>query len=148
MKERPSRRRLVPRDLKLKLSAFYWLWVVRVGLAVLPFPRVLALQQRACRKNGGVAPEAHYGTWFERVSWAVESTDRFVPGAKCLARALVGQILLSQRGISSDLRIGVKREEERGVRAHAWLESNGVPVLGGDPLDQYTPLSSTGTTNR
>jgi hypothetical protein len=47
--------------------------------------------------------------------------------AQCLTRSLVLTSLLARRGIASSLVIGVKPEPE--FEAHAWVESNGTPLL-------------------
>lgn len=51
----------------------------------------------------------------------------------CLSRSLVLWGLLSRQGISSELRIGVRREEGH-FEAHAWIEYEGVA------LNEYTDL--------
>jgi acyl-CoA synthetase (NDP forming) len=47
--------------------------------------------------------------------------------ATCLTRSLVLQRMLAARGITTDLRVGV-RKGGQGLEAHAWLECDGVPV--------------------
>ena len=80
-------------------------------------------------------------TTAQDVVWAVRGVSRAVPGATCLTQALAAQILLSRRGCSSRLRIGVARGPAGGLLAHAWLESDGVVVLGGPHVESYTPLN-------
>jgi hypothetical protein len=75
------------------------------------------------------------------VVWAVRSVSRVVPGATCLTQALAAQVLLSRRGCMSRVRIGVARGPAGGLLAHAWLESDGVVVLGGPHVESYTPLN-------
>jgi hypothetical protein len=55
---------------------------------------------------------------------------------------LAAQFLLSRRGYASRLRIGVARGPNDGLRAHAWLESDGMVVLGGSGFEAFTPLSA------
>ena len=76
------------------------------------------------------------------VVWAVRRVSRAIPGATCLTQALAAQLLLSRRGYSSRLRIGVARAPGGGLRAHAWIEIDGVVVLGGPGVEAYTPLSA------
>jgi hypothetical protein len=47
--------------------------------------------------------------------------------AACLTRSLVAEWLLRRRGHDAQLRIGVQRTSD-GIAAHAWVESEGVPV--------------------
>jgi hypothetical protein len=76
----------------------------------------------------------------EDVAWAIRRVSRFVPRATCLTQAVAGRLMLARRGHTSRVNIGVARAAGGGLRAHAWLESDGVVVIGGDGLDDYTPL--------
>jgi Transglutaminase-like superfamily len=63
-----------------------------------------------------------------RLGRAVVRTLAFLPGdTRCLRRSLVLVRLLSRRGISTRLVIGARSGPE--FIAHAWVESEGVPVL-------------------
>ncbi len=46
---------------------------------------------------------------------------------KCLAKSLALWFLLANRGIKTDLRFGMKKENGM-LRAHAWLEFEGIPL--------------------
>jgi hypothetical protein len=84
----------------------------------------------------------------DRVSWAVRAVSRFVPGASnCLVRALATQALLGKYGYQSELRIGVRKDADASLAAHAWLESGGAIVIGEFELDQYVPLAPPRTTS-
>jgi hypothetical protein len=64
-------------------------------------------------------------------------------GAKCLARALVCQVLMARRGYSPELRIGVAKSQEGTLEAHAWIESQGQVVIGDlKELPRFTQLPS------
>lgn len=46
--------------------------------------------------------------------------SRFIPGARCMHRALAGRVWLARRGIASEIVVGFRK---RGViEGHAWLE--------------------------
>lgn len=95
----------------------------------LPRPRALAISAQ---------PTA------EDITWAVRRVSRAVPGATCLTQALSAQLLLSRRGYASQLRIGVTRGPGPRLRAHAWLERDGIIVIGAADVAAYTPLSGMG----
>jgi hypothetical protein len=61
---------------------------------------------------------------------AVEQASRFMPGVKCLARALTTGILLRRYGFDPCLRLGVKFETASGFTAHAWVVCGGIVVIG------------------
>jgi len=54
-----------------------------------------------------------------RVVWAVEVVS-YMPGVKCLARALATQALLRQYSHQAHIRIGVARSQKGQLQAHAW----------------------------
>ena len=61
-------------------------------------------------------------------------------GGCCLQESITVWRLLRLQGISSDLRIGVRRSEGR-FEAHAWVESDGEILVGAVPnLSRYTQL--------
>lgn len=134
----------------LTLSRTEWaLWfestvllvVIRLGLCFLPFQtlrRILARWAKATNPS-----EKNNRVPLNHVIRAVERASRYLPmKGTCLMQALAAQTLLSQAGYPARLSIGVKRDKGRKFEAHAWLESEGVVVVGGrvPELEGYTPL--------
>lgn len=122
----------------LLLRTWLLLWPVRLSLWLLPFATTRRLvawasQRRAASQSRCQAPE--------RLVWAVQVAARYVPGASCLTQAMAAQILLTRNGHPADLRYGVANDAQEGFSAHAWVESNGVTVIGGSH-DHYVELSS------
>ena len=73
----------------------------------------------------------------KRLGHAVRRTLGPLPfDSRCLAQSLVLTTILSRRGIDSTLVIGVGVEP--AFAAHAWVESDGVPLL--EPLDDANRL--------
>jgi hypothetical protein len=72
-----------------------------------------------------------------RVGHAVERTLAPLPtDSRCLIRSLVTTRVLARRGIESSLVIGVQPGEQ--LKAHAWVEQEGEPVL---PAGDYRRLT-------
>ena len=77
----------------------------------------------------------------EQIGWAVSVASRYVPGgATCLPQALATHVLLERAGYAARLHIGVAKNGERQLQAHAWVESQGRVVIGGSEVGRYTPL--------
>lgn len=78
-----------------------------------------------------------------RVAWGVRNAARLVPRASCLTQALSGQFILARQGRSSQVRIGVARDDRGRFVAHAWLVSGDRIVLGGgqENIRSFTPLT-------
>jgi len=78
-----------------------------------------------------------------RIAWAVVVTSRYIPFTKCLAQALVTQVLFAHYGYTSQLRIGVAKDGPERLKAHAWVESQGMIVVGNLPdLSRFETLPS------
>lgn len=57
---------------------------------------------------------------------------------KCLAHSLSLWFILKKKGVSTDLRFGMKKQEG-GLLAHAWLEFEGKPLASKSELEEdYT----------
>ncbi len=130
------------RDCRLLVNAAILLGTIRLGLWLLPFQTLRRLLARMTQTATELQQpnQASVG----RVVWAVEVVSRYTPGGvKCLARALATQVLLGRRGHLTQLRIGVAKNEEGKLEAHAWVESQGKVVIGRlRDLSRFTPLPS------
>ncbi|MCY7285698.1 MAG: lasso peptide biosynthesis B2 protein [Cyanobacteria bacterium CAN_BIN43] len=127
------------------VTAFSILLLIRIGLWLLPFRMVLKLVERLSNPLQ-VSRRAHPLTSPKPIShivWMVNVSSRYTPGgAKCLARALTTQVLLTQQGYLPDLRIGVTKTAGH-LEAHAWVEYQGRVVIGHlNDLARYMPLPS------
>jgi hypothetical protein len=61
---------------------------------------------------------------------------------KCLEEAITGKFLLRKYGISSTLYLGVCKENEEKLVAHAWLSSDDQIITGGRGYEKFTIVSS------
>ena len=129
------------RDRQLLFSTALLLGMIKLGLWLHPSLILRRLGVGMTQTPDELHPDRDS---VNRVVWAVEVVSRYVPGGvKCLARALTTQALLSRRGYLSQLRIGVAKNEQGNLEAHAWVESQGRVVIGGlRDLARYTPLPS------
>jgi hypothetical protein len=131
--------RLPLADKRLLVETAVLLGAVRLGLRVLPFRTVLRMVARMTPEKSGVegADPASPG----RVAWAVAVAKNYMPGVTtCLAQALAAQVLLGRRGLPAKVRIGVDQHNKERFLAHAWVESNGRIVVGGEDVSRYAPL--------
>jgi hypothetical protein len=104
-------------------QAWFLLLAVDLGLRLLPFPWLKAFAQRVRQRQA-----MNEADTVQRVQRLVDIAARnHLYSMGCLRRSLVLQRLLGRRGIATDLRIGV-RKEDANLRAHAWLERAGQPV--------------------
>ena len=129
--------KLPGRDRWLLVRALLLVALVRLGLWVLPFNRVQRLTERLRKRGTRRVPIST-----DRIIWAVRTSSRSIPGASCLTQALATEVMLSRQGTPSQIRIGVAKNEDGKLEAHAWVESRGEVLIGGLPdLARYTPLT-------
>ncbi len=132
---------------KLRSLSFSEVWfLVQAAAAVVAFDIAFRLfSSKTCLalfelKAG--SRERRQGGNLQRMAWLVDVADRYAPGkSSCLRKAAALAWLLRRRGIATNLRIGVAREEEKFV-AHSWLETGEGEVFGLSDSDKYVPLSS------
>jgi len=133
----PSRRR------RLLVEAFF-VWIgVRAALLLLPFSRWRPLVERINRRNasGAALPPATPAD----VLWAVETAGRRLRrGPSCLPRSLALQHMLLRQGWPSRLRIGVRRDADGALVAHAWVEALDGEPIGESDLNGYSHILEIG----
>lgn len=113
---------------------------IRLGLWILPFRWLNGW----LAKVGAANLDSRPVNWItiHNVARSVRSCSRYVPHASCLTQALATQTLLRLRGLDSQLRFGVDKDENRKLIAHAWVESNGKIIIGKlADLHRYSVLS-------
>ena len=115
-------------------TAFVLVVAMRLLLVVMPF-------RHAARASAWLASRRE---WLPRQAPAraahrIARVARWVPGASCLTQALAARCLLAWLGHTSVVRYGV-RPSPAGLEAHAWLEHDGVVLLGGPDVDGFVPL--------
>jgi Transglutaminase-like superfamily len=119
--------------------------LVRLGLWLLPFERLWkGLVNLGQLQLPSLASSQTELQRLRQVLWAVDVSTRFTPGgAKCLARALTAKVLLDQRHCPADFKIGVAKNDAGALDAHAWIEFQGIVVMGQvNKLSAYTPMPS------
>ena len=139
--------RLPAAERRALLAAFWWVDCARVGLWLLPYStlqkflpsRVRPRQSPSLPRLRGDGAAASAAQACERLLWAIAVASRTVPHATCLTRALAARTLLARAGYDSTLRVGVAKQGAR-LDAHAWLECNGVAVLGCDERARFVAL--------
>ena len=130
----------------LRKVNFYFLFVIyfllgaiRLGLLLLEFRILLKIVNKLSTINLPL-PNTRLG----QIVWGVNVATRYMPGgAKCLARALTTQVLMSHSGFPPELCIGVAKGEKGELEAHAWIKYQGYVVIGYLPdLPRYIQLPS------
>lgn len=78
----------------------------------------------------------------KRVRWMVERTSQYTPWeSKCLVQAMVAQYLMKRHNIHTTLYLGVAKDREESIKAHAWLRCGQLIVTGAAPMPEYTVVA-------
>ena len=118
------------------MRAWVLLGLIRLGMELFPFSTLKKFLERL----NPISRVSKKNFSEEELVWSVTVTSRYVPKATCLAQALATQFLLQQGGHQACLHIGVTEAEGGGIKAHAWVESQGRILIGGFEIDRYTHL--------
>ena len=129
-------RALEPLDRRLSKESLRALLAVRTRLAVTSFDACLAWSRAVPANTRSDSAEP------KRIARAVERAARFVPGSRCLAKALAARVLLRRRGLDPELCLGAGRDGDRRLVAHAWLELAGRVVYGDPEPGRFRPFDA------
>ena len=114
------------------------LGLIRLGLWILPFQTLRRLLDSLSQTSLRQTPNSNA---IKRIVDGVQVGSRYVPKATCLTQALAAQVMLSRRGYPATLRLGVIKDEQGHLEAHAWVESEGQIIIGGvDSPVNFVPL--------
>jgi hypothetical protein len=121
----------------LFFQACHLLTIYRIHLLVTPV-QDLFYQVQSRSRNIPLTPSSIPPV---RMSRLIQIASHFVPGSTCLSNALAGQLLFAGHGYKTQLHIGVARNEQNILEAHAWLSLNGTILIGNLPdLSRFTEL--------
>lgn len=141
-------RRLSARQRRLTLQAWLLLPAAGAALRIVPLRHLLALLAlRVAAEPEPAEPAiraretADDGDTLSRdIAEAIARAAAQPPGGStCLSRALVGAVLLQRQRRPAELTLAVATPGE-GLKAHAWLESNGAPISGFPVPPTWQPL--------
>jgi Transglutaminase-like superfamily len=115
----------------LLVEAGCWLGVTSLAVRLLPLRWIVLLLRQHLAKSSPIATPSARHAPVRRIGWAVETMGRALPWeCTCLVQALAGKGMLRRRGVPSTLYLGVARQGQTALTAHAWLQC-GSEILTG-----------------
>ena len=128
------------RDQLLLVYAMIVLAAVVLGLRLFPSMMLQRPLVRLARWSSRFASAPRPPV--QQIARAVRIASSCIPKATCLPRALAAQFLLIQNAYPAELRIGVAKNEDRKLEAHAWVTNGSDIIIGGvDDSHHFVPLS-------
>ncbi|WP_276624521.1 lasso peptide biosynthesis B2 protein [Syntrophomonas wolfei] len=133
---------LTAQERKLLLESVIFLGFFRLIIVIIPFKRIAPylghhMQESYTDNNDEEMPV------IKNISWAVNVMSRHTFwDSKCLVQAITAKYMLRRRNIKSTLYLGVARDENQSMFAHAWLRSGQTIVTGAKAKMNFVILSS------
>ncbi len=129
---------------RLRLAeALCWLALARLVLLTLPFNTIAARLGTRQQLSRETFDNPIQRAQARRIGWAVTTMSRYVPwDSACLAQALAGKWMLGTRHLPSTLYLGVAYDENKKMRAHAWLRCGDVFVTGAPQHQRFTIIAT------
>lgn len=137
-------RTFIELDNRLKIKygeTFIYMGYARAFILFVPFNKI---RKRMGKVKEESSEEVDINTYREarNVSEIVSIVSRHTPWeSKCLVQALTAQRLLKEKGISTTLYLGVRKDKNNNMLAHAWTRCGNYYVTGGANKDGYAVVA-------
>jgi hypothetical protein len=133
----------VPRQTKLLFAeAVFTSAYVKFTLLFLSFTKVVAWLGTAEAQPGESLKQERLDL-IKRIKFALKLCDRYTPWpTECYTSSLTAKIMLKRRHLASTLFFGFRRDENRQLKGHSWLQCSGETVTGFCDFSQYEVHSS------
>ncbi len=119
------------------LEAIFWLPLTRVIIQLIPMGWYAPL---LLGKHMAETPHEEYGVTtvikIKQIAWTTQLISNYMPWQhKCYALAITSKLMLRFRGLKTTLYLGVRRNDQKNLKAHAWLRCGSIFVTGGNGSD-------------
>ena len=117
-----------PGEALLLCRMAWWVGVLSLTAKCCPLPQALQIvSERKLRKP--TLPKTYSGDRLAKAIDLLLSADFLIFKPVCWKRAAVLRRYLSLNGITTRIIFGLRKETDGNVSGHAWLESEGQPIL-------------------
>lgn len=106
-----------------------WVVVLSALARLLPLSRALQIVSTKVRRKTTEVDPVQLSTAMD----ALLKANVFVFKPSCWKRATVLHRYLALAGVATTIRFGVRKDGDRELKGHAWLESGGKPILESAP---------------
>ena len=123
----------------LLLKAVFCLAFLKITLKLLPFSKFKVFYNWLVQLFSVEKPLDEKS--IDNIVWAVKKAGGIVWNGKiCLIQSLTTKLMLAKYGSQATLFIGVKFDEQKQFKAHAWVEVNSKLIIGETSGGSYSPL--------
>jgi len=111
--------------------------IIRFVLLFYPFKRILLFLKK--KEPNQVS---HLPKKASQIGYFVDRVCPHTPWkSACLVQAIVGKIMLQRRKIQSTVFLGVAKNKQDELKAHAWLKSDNTYLTGYREMNDYTTIA-------
>lgn len=133
--------KLTWREKLLVIEALLLSGIIRFAILFIPFNKLARLSGKYREESSKIISYEDEAIT-RKISCIVLVVSNKTPWkSKCLVRAITAQIMLSIRKVSSTLYLGVARDEEKKLIAHAWLRSGESIITGANEMSEFTEVA-------
>ena len=123
------------------IKVFFLTGIVRLAIISLPFRWLSPALGKHMQESPMNEKDLNLKAARE-VGWVCEKVSRYTPWeSKCLVQAIIAKIILRQLGIANTLYLGVSKDKQNGLVAHAWLRCGEIVITGGQSQERFTIVS-------
>jgi hypothetical protein len=129
----------------LLLEAIFWLGATRILIRLIPFRRIAPHLGEHQTPEKGITPiiPGERDQLAARIGWAVNAAAPRTPWESlCLAQAITAKKMLQRRGRKSTLFLGVAKEANTELAAHAWLQCGQGIITGNAGHQRFVVISA------
>ena len=131
------------KDQWLYIETTFWLGISRIAILILPFKFIaffLGDHMIESEKTNTSTFKSQENVRFITIS--IQTMSKYLPWeCKCLAQAISGKKMLGRRKINSTLYLGVGKDTNGQMIAHAWLRVGEYVILGDGRLDRFAVVA-------
>lgn len=122
-------------------KVFLYMGIARAFILFVPFNKL----RKSMGKIKEESPdEVDINTYKQArdISEVISIVSRHTPWeSKCLVQAFTAQKMLKEKGISTTIYLGVKKDKDNNMLAHAWIRCGKYYVTGGSNKEGYAVVA-------
>lgn len=123
------------------IKAYIYTGFARLFILFVPFNKLRKYMGKYKTESAEEVTESEYYN-AEKISFIVNKAALFTPWeSKCLVKALTAQKLLKEEGISTTVYLGIKKDENMKMIAHAWTRCGKFIVTGGECKEGFVVVA-------
>ena len=133
--------KLKPEHKLLLTEAYLSLGLSRFILLTMEFKKIAPSLGRHMQETSEEASSSQIAR-AKDIGWVINVMSRHTFWeSKCLVQAMAAKFMLSRRKLKSTLYLGMAKDENGELIAHAWVKSCGLTLTGGGNADSFTVVS-------